>query len=368
VTKHLTICERLYIMSDEALPYLRPTLVVCIGEYISGAGQSRVAFSEINALRDKYNITLVSPRITSEVPAGVEVKKISLKSPKGVFQIWNLVRSADAVHLHDSLGYMTIATLAGKTKCVATCHGIAPPSIRKGMWQKVKGYITLVTYPILYRRMTTVVTFSAFLNTWLHERSVRESVVVTHGAPDDIVVPREVPRALRLVYIGEVSYRKGIDLLLDGMVACPDEVTLDIVGVGDMEWLSRNISKRRLAKRVRIHGRISDSAMFALLDKSLALVSFSRWEGFGLPIVEGFSRGRPAIVLGGSAMEEVVGNAGAGIVLDGPAHLPAAVVQVAEQWATLSELALKVAEDLNWEEVWQSYDKVFQGVICQQKN
>jgi len=350
-------------MSQHARTIRRARLLICIGEYIPGAGQSRVVQSEIDALSEKYEITLVAPLLTAEVPDGVRAVQISMLSLKGVLRLRRLVRSADVVHLHDSLGYMAVATATDRTKCLVTCHGIAPSAIRSGLWQKVKGDVTLLVYPWLYRRASTVVTLSAFLGTWLLKRSVHNHVIIPNGAPEEVVIPAAPPPGSRLIYIGEVSPRKGLDLLIEGVAACASEVTLDVVGSGDMRWLAELVVRWGLESRVTNHGYVPDVAMMAMIDGALAVVSFSKWEGFGLPVVEGFSRGRPAIVLGGSAMAELVASAGAGVVVDEPSALPGAVRRVAEQWNLLSDAAISAAKRLRWTDTWASYDRLFEGIV-----
>ncbi|WP_366525245.1 glycosyltransferase [Ferrimicrobium sp.] len=341
----------------------RARLLICVGEYVPGAGQSVVVKSELDALSDKYDTTLIAPFITNEVPAGVHVERISMLSLKGVLRLRRLVQSADVVHLHDSLGYMAVATATGSAKCLVTCHGIAPPAIRNGFWQKFKGYVTLFIYPWLYRRAVTVVTLSDFLGAWLRKRRVHSQVIVSNGAPEEVVVPSGPPPGKRLVYIGEVSTRKGLDLLIEGVAACPADVKLDVVGSGDIRWITELVARHGLESRVTIHGYLTDAAMMALLDTALAIVSFSHWEGFGLPIVEGFARGRPAIVLGGSAMAEIVTKASAGVVVTEPSALPAAVERVAEQWTSLSDAAIAGAKRLRWADTWASYDRLFEGIV-----
>lgn len=338
-------------------------LLITVGEYVPGAGQSAVVKSEIDALSDKYDTTLIAPLIAKEVPAGVRVEHISMLSLKDVLRLRHLVQSADVVHLHDSLGYMAVATAIGANKCVITCHGIAPPAIRNGSWQKFKGYVTLLIYPWLYRRATTVVTYSDFLGAWLRKRGVHNHVIVSNGAPEDVVVPSGSPRGKRLVYIGEVSKRKGLDLLIEGVAACPTDVTLDVVGSGEVKWVSELIAHYGLESRVTVHGYLTDVAMMTLLDTALAVVSFSRWEGFGLPVVEGYARGRPAIVLDGSAMAEVVTKAGAGVVVTEPSTLPRAVERVTEQWDSLSNAAIAGAKRLRWADTWASYDRLFEAIV-----
>src|SRR5579883_1955317 len=60
---------------------------------------------------------------------------------------------------------------------------------------------------------------------------------------------------------------------------------------------------------VRPTGYVSDQELRSLMEHALALVSPSRYEGFGLPPVEGMSVGCPAVVSNTPAMIEICGDA-----------------------------------------------------------
>lgn len=341
----------------------KPKLLVCIGEYVPGAGQTRVVENELQALRNSYDITVVAPTFAEEAPSGVRAERVSMRSFTGFLRLARLMRAADVVHLHDTLAHMAIGTSVRRRRCVVTCHGIAPPAIRTGLREKVKGHVTTLIYPFLYRRAVRVVTISDFLGDWLRRSGVDRLSVISWGAPDEVVPPVERPKTRRLLYIGQVSYRKGFDLLLQGAALCAPDAMFDIVGSGNLAWARRLVDAHCLRDRVTLRGHLDDTTVTALLDETLAIVSFSRWEGFGLPVVEGFSRGRPAIVLGGSAMAEIVTRAGGGVVVKSPAGLPAAISEVEDNWDTLSKAALAEARRLRWSETWARYDTLFSTVL-----
>jgi alpha-1,3-rhamnosyl/mannosyltransferase len=69
------------------------------------------------------------------------------------------------------------------------------------------------------------------------------------------------------------------------------------------------IHKAILEKRCRWLNYISDVEKRILLQSTLGLVFASRYEGFGLPILEAFASGAPVITSNCTSMPEVAGDA-----------------------------------------------------------
>ena len=114
-----------------------------------------------------------------------------------------------------------------------------------------------------------------------------------------------------IITVGTVQPRKNQLLAVRALEALPADVELLIVGGsarGYGEEIDRYAASRGLAGRIR---RLS-GIPFADLPALYALASLSsytsRYEGFGLPLVESLSVGTPAIACTGSCLEEAAGE------------------------------------------------------------
>ena len=101
----------------------------------------------------------------------------------------------------------------------------------------------------------------------------------------------------RIVCAGRLSEQKGYDLLMEAfsLIAsnCP-EWHIDIFGSGDDETMIRQlIADKNLQKRVSIHAPTID--IYKEYQSSDFLVLSSRYEGFGLVLVEAMSCGIPCV-------------------------------------------------------------------------
>jgi glycosyltransferase involved in cell wall biosynthesis len=96
-------------------------------------------------------------------------------------------------------------------------------------------------------------------------------------------------------------------------LAAPGAEVVDLVCPG-MAWqgveaIHAAVAEHRLEGRVHIPGWISDADLACLYSAARALVFPSRYEGFGLPLVEAMSRGLPIAATPCGAIPEVAGAA-----------------------------------------------------------
>ena len=91
-----------------------------------------------------------------------------------------------------------------------------------------------------------------------------------------------------------------------------DDVTLVLTGgPGPAEAeVMREVAALGLTDRVRRIGRVPTPDLVALLDRADVVAFPSRYEGFGVPLVEAMSRGRALVASEVTAIPEVVGDAG----------------------------------------------------------
>jgi glycosyltransferase involved in cell wall biosynthesis len=119
-----------------------------------------------------------------------------------------------------------------------------------------------------------------------------------------------------------ITYRhKNHLVLLDAFTrlhAEHPEVRLVLTGgAGDAEDDVRAaISRLQLEKMVIRTARVERPVLDALIDHATAVVFPSRFEGFGLAVIEALAAGRPVIAANATALPEVVGDAGVLVDVD----------------------------------------------------
>ena len=132
-------------------------------------------------------------------------------------------------------------------------------------------------------------------------------------------------RVLRpyILTVGTVEPRKRVRQLVTALGHLREHYPeLELVVVGPRGWGDVG---RLEAPGVRLLGALPWVLVDALYRRARVCAIASVYEGFGLPAVEAMNRSCPVVVAGGSALAEVVGDAGIVAPPDNPEALAAAI-------------------------------------------
>jgi glycosyltransferase involved in cell wall biosynthesis len=163
--------------------------------------------------------------------------------------------------------------------------------------------------------------------------------VVYNGVvgPDRVTAPREaVVGTLRMVYVGRLSPRKGVDVAIAGVAEARRrgiEVSLDLVGAvyAGYEWYEEEllslVASLRMEEHIRFLGFCTD-VWPNLARADVAIVPSRLDEPFGNTAVEALLAARLLIVSDTSGLREAAGNYAAPIFV--PADDPNAVADAIE--------------------------------------
>ena len=130
--------------------------------------------------------------------------------------------------------------------------------------------------------------------------------------------------------VGSIEERKNIRLAVHALPHLPDD--LHLVAVGRPTAYSRRVLKEAaaagLAHRVHFLHGVPDADLQALYQQAEAFVYPSRYEGFGIPIIEAIHSGLPVVAATGSCLEEAGGPDCLYTSPDDAEALAAAIAQV----------------------------------------
>jgi glycosyltransferase involved in cell wall biosynthesis len=172
------------------------------------------------------------------------------------------------------------------------------------------------TFRLAAERCDRIVTDSSFSKSELvRELRVEPSRVtaiplgIGPPLPDRAIEP-EIARLGRFaLFVGENDPRKGLDTLVDALSQLQNEdLRIPLVVAGAPVASSAGILDRA---RCRVHalGHVDDRTLAGLYRACAVFVYPSRYEGFGLPVLEAMSYGAPVIASSAAGIPEAGGDA-----------------------------------------------------------
>ena len=161
------------------------------------------------------------------------------------------------------------------------------------------------------------------------------------------------------LFVGTLDPRKNIDILLDVYERMPHAVRqrMPLVVVGFEGWKSeKTIERLRAGERAgwaRYLGFADEANLPSLYAGARVFLYPSRYEGFGLPVLEAMACGVPVICSDAASLPEVAGTDGATLIAaDDADQLYEAVLRALEddQWCALAKRrGLERASQFSWD-------------------
>jgi len=176
-----------------------------------------------------------------------------------------------------------------------------------------------------------------------------------------------------ILYVGMLEPRKNVDRLVEAFGTVANQLSdVDLVIAGRRGWMYDEIFSRvealGLRDRVRFTGYVPNQDLPALYGGARLFAYPSRYEGFGLPVLEAMSCGAPVVTTNVSAMPEVAGDAAILVAPDDVAGLAAGLLRVSSDHALRDDLrcrGLARAKTFSWErcarETIAVYEATFVG-------
>lgn len=166
----------------------------------------------------------------------------------------------------------------------------------------------------------------------------------------------------RFLAVGRFSHRhKGFDLLIEAFNIFSKnnkEWTLDIVGEGVEEPLYRKmIADYKLEGLITLHPFTNNIQEY--YTKAQVYVLSSRWEGFGLVLVEAMAHGLPIVSSDLPTSKEIMGNFGMFFTNGNVNELAEQLHKATEiEWNKKSEEAIQIAQRFNIQHIIEQWNKI----------
>jgi alpha-1,3-rhamnosyl/mannosyltransferase len=226
---------------------------------------------------------------------------------------------------------------------------------------KVMGRLDRLTFktvvPRAVRRADQVIAVS--------EKTKRDVVDLYGIAPDKVTVtPHGVDPAFSpddsegggyVLFVGAIQARKDPLAAADAAAAAG----LPLIVVGPEK--ERGLANELRARGADVRGWVGQLELAHLYRGAAALVLPSRFEGFGVPVLEAMASGTPVVLSDDAALREVAGDAG--VYADG-GDFGAALRRALDDRARWSAAGLERAKEFSWEESARRTADVYRRVLA----
>tara|TARA_B110000259_G_scaffold180916_1_gene222223 strand:- start:331 stop:828 length:498 start_codon:yes stop_codon:yes gene_type:complete len=150
--------------------------------------------------------------------------------------------------------------------------------------------------------------------------------------------------------MGSYSRYKNVEFLIKSMALLPDMTLVLLSRLSDTKRKKLNKLADAVGAKVQFEDGVTETEYLGWLRKAFALVSASKDEGFGIPLVEAMSQGLPVIVSDIPIFQEVAGNAGVFFNNSKSEEFVAAVVKLSKEktWSSHSRKAIEQSAKFSW--------------------
>ena len=293
-------------------------------------------------------------------------------SPELLRVLPEYVRWADVVHLTAVYNFPTFPTFAAARR-----YGKPVVWSPRGALQRWAGSRRPVLKS-LWERVTREIAPDSVVLHVTSEQERMESLrrfpdfraeVIPNGIETPPVTSRDESNGtLRLLFIGRIDPKKGIENLLDACAQLAFPWTLTIAGAGEaayVETIRQRIADMQLSGKVSMPGEVLDNDKEAVFRRADLCVVPSHTENFAIVVAEALARAVPVIASRGTPWPDVEKH-GCGLWVDNSAaSLVAAVTQL--HTAPLREMGERgrawMEREFSWESIGARMLALYEEVI-----
>lgn len=180
-----------------------------------------------------------------------------------------------------------------------------------------------VSYPLIQKLIKSSKLVTTVSNSVIEELKVDYNfsnvTIIGNGVDEQKFHPAKLRDGSNyILYVGRLSYRKGIFELLKAMksIICHYDVELLLVGKGEFEDLLKEYSiSNKIDDKVHFLGHVDREKLISLYQNASVFVMPSAYESGPLTLLEAMSCGRPVVSTSTGIAPEIIKNRHNGLII-----------------------------------------------------
>lgn len=324
-------------------------------------GISRFSAELVKALSKKIDVVVLiyDLRQLESLPTGIKYLLVNNPQAPSEFFIARKLNKIGVSHLFSPMQVM--GTVGRQYKLILTLHDLIyyrhrkPPQdlnlLIRAVWRLY--HLSYLPQRWLLNRADAIATVSKTTRNLISEHKLtKRPVSVVYNAPEASHngKARTSPTSKKLLYIGSFMPYKNVETLVSAVGSLPGFELHLLSKITETRKLQLQKLASATGANVTFHNGVSDQAYLDLLDEAFALVTASKDEGFGIPLVEAMQRGTPVVVSNLEIFHEVASNAGSYFDPNKPEDLSACIKEltIGSNWADASKASIAQAASFDW--------------------
>ncbi|MEY4390545.1 MAG: hypothetical protein RLZZ400_288 [Actinomycetota bacterium] len=264
----------------------------------------------------------------------------------------------------------TTGKLGRKFKVVLTLHDLIyyqfrkPPQefslVVRALWRLY--HLSYMPARALLKGADGLVTISETSKQLIRENKLFSGPMqVVYNSAELIGAPASGSKSRTICYMGSFMPYKDVETLVRAAGLGNWELNLLSQVTPTRRQQLEKLAEENQAK-VLFHNGVSDEEYAELLSRSFALVSASRAEGFGIPLIEAMRLGVPVVCTDSSIFREVGGEAALYFEAGNSTELSSKLSELQGAWDRVSKASKANAERFSWSQSAKELNRFLESV------
>ena len=308
------------------------------------------------------------------------------------------IKEADIIHYPWFDFFFHTLPLRRKFKTVVTIHDVIPLIFPQGYPVGIKGKYNFFLQKLSLRSCDHIITDSKASKKDIIKilKIKEEEISVVYLAANEKFKVQNDTTLIRvkrkynlpenfLLYVGDANWVKnlpllitsfnkiskmnsfaGVKLVLVGGVFLKKVENIDHPELEDLKYVNRLIKELHLEEKILRPGDLDIDELVSFYNLATIYIQPSKYEGFGLPLIEAFSTGTPVISSNAGSLPEIGGNAAVYFDPTKEEQLISLISEILENKSLqqkLSRLGLNRVEKFSWNKVVEDTMNVYSKLI-----